>query len=60
MMLYLCAQHAIDSRELLAQSNRLPLRDFAEHDSLLEHVTEAGNGPSVDDDLFTVEHVGGR
>jgi hypothetical protein len=60
MMLYLCAQDAIDSRELLAQSNRLPLRDFAKHDLLFENVAEAGKRPSVDDNPLTFEHVGGR
>ncbi|WP_423382148.1 hypothetical protein [Burkholderia sp. LMG 32019] len=56
MMLHPRAQHAIERGKSIAQSNRLPFRHFPEHDFLLENITTAGNGPTVNRGRFTFEH----
>ncbi|WP_175006294.1 hypothetical protein [Burkholderia lata] len=59
MMLHPRAQYAIECSKSLAQPNRLPFRHFPENDLLLENVTTAGDGPTVDRGGFTFEY-GGR
>ncbi|KWC83852.1 hypothetical protein WL57_19600 [Burkholderia cepacia] len=56
MMFHPRAQHAIERGKSIAQSNRLPFRHFPENDLLLENVTTAGDGPSVDRGGFAFKY----
>lgn len=55
-MLHPRAQYALERGQSFAQSNRLPFCHCPENDLLLENVTAAGDGPTVDRGGFTFEH----
>ncbi|WP_174979399.1 hypothetical protein [Burkholderia lata] len=56
MMLHPRAEYAIKRGKAFAQPNRLSFRHFPENDLLLENVTTAGDGPTVDRGGFTFEY----
>ncbi|ABB12841.1 hypothetical protein Bcep18194_B2730 [Burkholderia lata] len=56
MMLHPRAQYAIDRGQSFAQSNCSPFRHFPENDFLLENVTTAGDGPTINRGRFIFEH----
>ncbi|HIH2756190.1 TPA: hypothetical protein ACYLM8_003052 [Burkholderia lata] len=56
MMLHPRSEHTIQRGKPFAHSNRLPFRHFPEDDFLLENVTTAGDGPTVNRSSFTFQY----